>query len=371
MEFPARASRSAVALALGGTAAALLIAQASIRTASAQSRASVRLEYARAAGAERCPDEEDFRGAVRARIGRDPFEPAAGPVLRVEIARRDGGLTASVRVESSSGQLLGTRLLRSRGGDCHEIIQSTTLAVSMALDLLPRDALSAATPSVDSGVALGSIPDAAPTEPDDPDNADRGNDLRHDSAVADHTTDANDDRLDIGHDVVRRVDPARRPAVSMAFGVEGSAGLGPTAAAGPFIGLGIRWPRLSMWIEGRIEPPIVATFPPHGSIESWQIQLAWVTCLHVGPFGGCGLFVVSNVRGVGRAVDQPHDDSVLAAHAGLRALLEWSVVTRVRLRVHVDGLVPLRRAIFRLDGVDVWTAPWIAGSLGLSVSIEW
>src|SRR5258706_10864334 len=65
--------------------------------ASAEPPPRVRLEYARRAGAERCPDEDQVRRAVVARLGYDPFVDDGEERLgRAELAPAGRALRARI-----------------------------------------------------------------------------------------------------------------------------------------------------------------------------------------------------------------------------------------------------------------------------------
>ena len=93
----------------------------------------VRLEYSRDDSASRCPDAEELRARIEARLGRESFDASAEELLRVEV-RRAEGWQGTVELLDSSGRSRGRRALSSTQADCRELTQAIELAVALALD---------------------------------------------------------------------------------------------------------------------------------------------------------------------------------------------------------------------------------------------
>ncbi|MEI8256147.1 MAG: hypothetical protein WCJ30_10800 [Deltaproteobacteria bacterium] len=73
----------------------------------------------------------------RARLGRDPFTPNAGPLATVLIARERGALPASVVLSASDGAQIGDRDSRATTDDCAGLTASVAVALILALGALP------------------------------------------------------------------------------------------------------------------------------------------------------------------------------------------------------------------------------------------
>jgi hypothetical protein len=325
------------------------------------SRPVVQLEYVLGNDASRCPDEVDFRGAVRARMGRDPFVATADNVVHVAVERANGLLTASVRLTDARGQLLGARTVSSRSSDCREVMEAATLAVSVALESLPDVPTPPAV--VDAAVddADGSDAVATNTEPDALTPSEDGGDTSLAESDAAEPVDA---------EITATPTPEQRVHPTLGFGAVGSLGVLPAPSFGGWLTLTVRWPRVSFAADARVDAPSGADFPPNGSMSAWDFAANLVACAHFGPFAACGLVGGTELFASGRNVDAPNDASTFIVHAGLRAAVEIRVVRWLHLAARFDTVAPFGRAVIRLNATDVWTAPWINGSLGVGAIVD-
>ncbi len=95
---------------------------------------SVRMQYARDAGAERCADEQSLRSAVTTRLGYDPFRDDAVRIVTATIGRAPRGLRGRVEVREADGAVAGSREIVSARNDCGELVSAMALAISIAID---------------------------------------------------------------------------------------------------------------------------------------------------------------------------------------------------------------------------------------------
>src|SRR5205823_12136080 len=121
-------SRMRVLAVLAAAPAALLLTGTSYATPSA------RLIYVQQSGAERCPDEQQLRSAVAARLGYDPFFPTAQQTVIAEISHAKRGFRGRVEVVDDAGHARGERVIDSASEDCAEMMRSLALAISIAVD---------------------------------------------------------------------------------------------------------------------------------------------------------------------------------------------------------------------------------------------
>jgi hypothetical protein len=85
---------------------------------SAAAVASSRLVYARSAGAESCPDEEQLRAAVIRRLGYDPFFVSATKTIVATIAPDGNDLRGEVQLVDERGISIGLRSLKAPVSQC-------------------------------------------------------------------------------------------------------------------------------------------------------------------------------------------------------------------------------------------------------------
>src|SRR5262249_52811350 len=138
-----------VLVARGSGAALFLVAGLALADPPAREPAkAARLVYTRGRGAEQCPDEAAVESAVSARLGDNPFQPAADRTVSATVRLAGGMLRAEVLLRDARGTTLGARLLEAANDDCAELVRVMTLAISLAID--PRSASSPAPPGAPS-----------------------------------------------------------------------------------------------------------------------------------------------------------------------------------------------------------------------------
>jgi hypothetical protein len=133
----------------------VVLALATVLERRASATPSAKLLYVRNHGAETCPDEGEFRKAVAARLGYDPFFPWARTTVLATVERDGSGYQGRIEVLDERSTVLGRRTIATKGGDCGEVTRAMGLAVSVALDDLD---LGAAPP----------LPEAPPPPPAPP-----------------------------------------------------------------------------------------------------------------------------------------------------------------------------------------------------------
>lgn len=94
--------------------------------------ANVRLVYERATPEHACPDESALRQLVAARLGKDPFSPVAASVVTVKLSGA-GPFQSDVTLETPDSP---PRRKTLNGAACLELLQSTAVAVALAVDPL-------------------------------------------------------------------------------------------------------------------------------------------------------------------------------------------------------------------------------------------
>lgn len=116
----------------------------------APARAQADLDWRRQPGAEACPDADQLRALVLARVGSDTFllsaprESAPTPAQAVAPRTLEGevvplfpGHRVHLRLSEHGGELLGERTLTDASADCTALTEATALAVALLFEAAP------------------------------------------------------------------------------------------------------------------------------------------------------------------------------------------------------------------------------------------
>lgn len=307
--------------------------------ASAEPRPTIRLQYERGPGAERCPQEEELRRALSARLGYDAVDEGASTELRALIRREGERLRAQVSLLDGEGKLLGERSLDSRGSDCGELAEAMVLAIAIAVD----DVLSVVAPPPPPPLSPPPLvvevrPPPAPTPaPPPPPPAPQVN--------------------------VAAALPSR---YELDVGLDVSAGLGPAPSTGVSAGAAMRWKELSIGLEGHAALPSSHSLRTGGEVRAALTRGAIVPCLRVDPLGVCGVVSLGVLSAEGVGVPNARTATSPYLGAGTRLALEWVPPEGVGLRVHAEAALALIRTTVGVGARDAWTMSPIAASLGAS-----
>jgi hypothetical protein len=330
---------------LAALAAGVLVSWAE----SASASPTARLIYARAPGAESCPDEDALRRAVAARVGYDPFFAWAPKTIVArmspdephEAAKPDraGGFVASVSLVDEQGTEHGERVLRTSGA-CADLLEVTALGIAIAIDpqrLLPR-------------AALPEPPVPAPAPP----------------PVAPHLSPPAFASTNATAVPPSAPPPAQPPVMSFeaSAGAVASAGVAPLPAAGIALGLGVWAPRWSLAAEGRVDAPASEPVTGQGRVSSSMLLGALVPCVHTALVFACALGQVGTMRASSEDVTNMRSQSLLWLAAGGRFGVQLPIERHVFLRLRTDLVADLAPPRFRVNAATAWTAPWLAASLG-------
>jgi hypothetical protein len=250
-----------------GAALAALAASATVSAAP-----STRLVYARGPGAEICPDEAALRRAVATRVGYDPFFPWAPLTVVVEMARDRGPVRARVVVIDRAGIERGVQSLQGVGTGCDDLVESTALAIAVALDALPtapETSESSPPPEPEPPSSPAPVPSPAP------------------SPIVPTPSRAAKDALNPTSPAPQ---PPRRNGVSLwaAPGARISAGAWNAASFGPDLLVELRRGRLGLGAEGRYDVASIGV----GESAQANVQRATATllpCAHFSWLVLCGV----------------------------------------------------------------------------------
>ena len=298
---------------------------------------SARLVYTRAPEASSCPDEAALRSAVAGRMGFDPFLPWAQQTILFQVWREHRRYRARLQLVDPESFTHGTRDLASDQSTCAELFDAAALAISIAMDSLPKDEPPPA-PAPESAPAPEPTP--APVSAPAPE-----------SPPARISAPSSGARFTLGVD---------------ALGVVG-AEPAPTAALAAFGGL--RWRAASTYVEVRADAPAAtpsAVSP--GRVRAWSYQAVLVSCVRYREASLCAVGAVGVLYGESTGITNPSSDSGPFVTAGARVGYDWPLSDRFYLRTHLDAMVDLDRARLQIGGGDAWTAPLIAASGGAGIA---
>ncbi len=299
----------------------------------AHARGAVQVKYTYPEGDPTCPDEAALRGMIASQLGYEPFAAASATRVDASIDRTAGRLRGLV-VLTRDGVRVGERAIEA-ANDCASVASALALTVAVAIDTLDS-----AQPS--GPVVAPAPPPAKRAEPS-----------------------------------VEAPPPAHKPpqsAPTPAFRLSGapnvSAGFAPAAALGGAISVGARWPGVSLGLEARGDLPAYAPLSSGGQLGASAVVGMLAPCAHVRRFVLCGLFAAGSMRGESRGVASASSDYGLFGLAGARVGFEIALSRSVAMRPQVDGFVAWARPGLQFNNRTVWTAPPVAGTLGLAFVVE-
>jgi hypothetical protein len=313
------------------------------------SRLTVALDYATAPG---CPDAENFRGVVIARLGYDPFVATAAAHVLVRIEPRGSALNGRIEWRDSEGKWTGDQTFPSVSSDCGHLARAMGFALAVEIQLL---ASAGTAPAPDDGASVESpSPAAAPPPPT------------------------------VERPPVATLPPASGSVANVAASPAGA--LRPVLAigAGPSVGIGmssgpvllgrlfgtLAWRRLSLELGAVVSAPTTTRRADGAGVSQQHLFGSVAACGTDGRWTACLVANSGEVRMAGVQIDRPTSASVFLFQTGARAGFNQRLGHRVLLSAHADGLINLTRWRPALDQVPVWTAPRFAAELGIDVAVS-
>lgn len=281
---------------------------------------TARLQYEVRPGLSLCPDEQWVRSAVSARLGRDPFDPAAKTAVRARIDSAQGaGLKALVEVERADGTT-GRRTLESPTGDCLELASAVELAITLAIEPL----------------WLTKKPELAPPPP---------------APVV---------KLEpTPPPPVIIVPPAPPPAppptpieLRGRLGLLGTAGGVPGFTGGLVLGGVVAWPRFSLALEGRAHLPSGVNYG-FGRASTFSALGSVVPCLRLARFSACAVASVGAFQVESSAAEVRRATTVMA-QAGARFSADFRLISRLSLVPWLESAVVLTRTSLVSGTSTLW-----------------
>ncbi|WP_437614081.1 hypothetical protein WMF20_14340 [Sorangium sp. So ce834] len=307
---------------LAAAAAALLTPW---RAAAAPPRAAVQLEYRRAPGTERCPDEGLLREEMARQLGYDPVAPEAALQANALVFRGPGReVHAAMELHDAEGSIAWSRHLVAYNDDCTELVMNMALSLRVALD-----------PSLHVQPAPAPLPAPAPP--------------------AEAAAEA----------------PTRPPGPGISVGLAGAAvfGILPDTTAGTALHVALRYPSFSLGLEGHFQWPAAVQIDRGGIVTTWLAAANAIPCSQIRRLFACAFVSIGVVEQSGSNVELVDTPSLWLA-TGPRAGVEMPFSDRISVQLYGD--LVLRLTEFRIEGPSgvLWAPPASGGLVGLRVDVH-
>lgn len=297
---------------------------------------------------EGCPSDEVIAGAVSARLGYSPWDPAAPRVLRVHLERRRGWIEGRLQIEEPAGSApLGVRRLEPMTS-CSQLTEGTSFAIAIAIDPL--------------GGAPGQKPEPAPSPTPAP--------TRSSTRTAPLPKQAPSAPTPIQPEPP----PPGRPLGLVAeIGLLLSLDSAPAVAPGLSLGAALGVGRLSVGLEGRFDLPASAALSGGGRVESALFLGTIAPCIRLlDHWQACALVSAGALRVAGLGLVGARNGTAAYAAAGGRLGVRWPFDSGLGIALAIEGRAVLTRiSLVDLDGLTTyWTTPLAQGSVVLSAFYE-
>jgi hypothetical protein len=333
----------------GGAVAALVLS-----SSPANAAPTARLVYSRTSDAASCPDESALRQAVASRVGYDAFFPWAPRTVVVAVVRHEAAFVALVDLVDEGGIDHGAHELHTQGA-CSDLLDAVALAVAIAID--PRNAMATPGAKVDSAPPPAETPAPAIVPPP------VSIPIPEPSPAAQPMPQAPD------------VPPAagsttRRLVFEASVGGGLALGMAPEPALNGTLGVALRVSWFSIGLEGLIDTPESAPAKlGSGQVSTWPLIFGLVPCGSVGPVFACAVAQAGRLQSSAEGPGTVSKSSVWGAFGG-RIGVMFPVAGPLFLRVRADLLGDVSPSNLELNGHSAWTAPYVAGTLGIDAVVR-
>jgi hypothetical protein len=326
LRVPLRSLLLVLLLALGG------------RSARAESRLFVRLDYEAEAALGGCPEETEFRTTIAEQLGYDPFREGAPYRVVTRTRASPDGIRGSIEWYDERGVQRGERELHSERADCAAFVRTLAFAVAVQIQLLGQED---GEPPVRSEEPR---PAKAPERPKNP---------------------------------VERPPRSERPSTEA---VEGEvalrfvAGLGATGEFGMVPGLvpagrlfaGVRRGALGIELAGEASLPGRYVDADGNGFEHQRASGMVAGCGFFGLVSACLVSKIGRLRVSGVGLDVPRSPAGATVEFGGRLALNPEL-GRLASAVRVELLAPLTSWGVTVNGREVFRASPVVLGLGADV----
>jgi hypothetical protein len=321
-----------------------------------------------------CPAASEFETLVTSRLGYDPFRGGAADRVIARVARRGRAIEGRLEWRDHRDRWVGEQTFPSRTNDCGELVRAMGFALAVQMQLLASERPQAASDAAAEAPATDVTTTPDPTEPPAPASG---------ATTGTATDEETGTRVEPPKAVpppdegpaavaVTPAPPPSRDKVAFALGAGTAGGLG-LSDGGVALGrvfAAATWSHLSLELAGEASLPATIR-RADGAGFAQQLLLAGAgACAVGGRWSACAVFKAGQVRIAGRDIDAPASTMGTALQSGLRLGVKQPLGSRFFLAVQLEGLLNLARWTVRLDQTPVWTAPRLAGALGLDLGVR-
>ncbi len=267
--------------------------------------------------ADTCPTSAELASSVIARLGYDPFMPAAPRLAVVDVARGAKDLVAKVRVFDESGEREGERELHAAPANCAELFESVSLTIAIAID--PLSANGPRPPPPASPPRAEPPPPAAPV-----------------------------------HEVGRA-----------GMGLVAAIGAAPSPTAGLVIGgeAALLEQRLHVGLDVRADLP-ASDGGANGKVIA-SLLVGDVSACYGRTFLGCGVVTAGIVRATSTDVGTSQIAFPFFAAGGGRLGMDLPMARNVAVRPYLDVAFIATRHTLRIDGESRFSFPPLMATAGV------
>ncbi len=294
-----------------------------------------------------CPNVDEFRTVVVARLGRDPFNDSAANHVLVRIAPREGALDGRIEWRDASGKWVGDQSFPLVTVDCLRLVRSMGFALAVQIQLLEKTnaepAATARSEMPTPNVTPAPKPAGPPAPPSLPST---------EPPMA-----------------PVRTHPVRSPGPLLTVGAGPSVGFGMSSTPVLFGRLfgGAAWPRVSLELAAEVSFPTTTRRADGAGFSQQHLLASAGACARVSRWNGCLLINAGEIRMAGENIDRTNSAAAPLVQAGARVGIVQHLGHRFFVDAHADGLANVTRWTATLDQVPVWTAPRVSAVVGIDV----
>ena len=318
------------------TAALLMPIVALGQSTVAPPQVRVQLDYASAPG---CPDALAFKTIVAEQLGYDPFQPPFIWLVQVTIDPSNDSFEGRFVWRTLEGKWVGDRTFPSRSADCGGLGRAMAFALALQIRFNALAEPPASEPETSS--------EATPVPPPKPPT--------------------NDDKSEA---VAVPPPPVFHPTLEVGIGAGGASGLaGRPLPLGRLFGRS-SWRHTSLECSAEIAWPTLTRREDGAGFTQHLALVGLAGCGDRLPFRGCLLAKAGGLWINGKDIGRPLSPFGLIVETGLGVSVVQSLGRYLFLAARAEGLINLTRWRVTLDQEGVWTAPWLAATVGLELGIR-